>query len=56
VEIGDNAIISAGSVVQKDVPAGAFVGGNPARNLSGLVRKAWESTDTKQDKKAGNGK
>lgn len=56
VNIGDNAIVSAGSVVQKDVPAGAFVGGNPARNLSGLVRKAWESNDTKQDKKAGNAK
>ena len=56
VEIGDNAIISAGSVVQKDVPAGAFVGGNPARNLSGLVRKAWESTDKKQHNKAGNEK
>ena len=56
VEIGDNAVISAGSVVQKDVPAGAFVGGNPARNLSGLVRKSWESTDTKQHNKTGNGK
>ena len=47
IEIGDNAIISAGSVVQKDVPAGAFVGGNPARNLSGLINKAWQSTDNK---------
>ncbi len=51
VEIGDNAIISAGSVVQKDVPAGAFVGGNPARNLSGLINKAWQSTDNKQGEK-----
>lgn len=50
VEIGDNAIISAGSVVQKDVPAGAFVGGNPARNLSGLIQKAWQSTDKKTQK------
>jgi acetyltransferase-like isoleucine patch superfamily enzyme len=52
VEIGDNAIISAGSVVQKDVPAGAFVGGNPARNLSGMIQKAWQSTDNKPDKNA----
>ena len=56
VEIGDNAIISAGSVVQKDVPAGAFVGGNPARNLSGLIQKAWQSTDNKRHEKAGSEK
>lgn len=56
VEIGDNAIISAGSVVTKDVPANSFVGGNPARNLSGLIHKAWESTDTKHHKKAANEK
>lgn len=29
VVIGDQAIISAGTLVHKDVPAGAFVGGNP---------------------------
>ncbi len=27
--IGDRAIISAGTLVHRDVPAGAFVGGNP---------------------------
>ena len=31
VHIGDNAIIGAGSVVVKDVPANAIVAGNPAR-------------------------
>lgn len=31
VTIGDHAIVSAGSLVHKDVPAYAFVGGNPMR-------------------------
>ncbi|EIT87007.1 hypothetical protein A374_02099 [Fictibacillus macauensis ZFHKF-1] len=31
VTIGDGAIVSAGTLVHKDVPAGAFVGGNPMR-------------------------
>lgn len=31
VTIGDGAIISAASLINKDVPAGAFVGGNPAK-------------------------
>lgn len=29
ISIGDGAIVSAGTLVHKDVPAGAFVGGNP---------------------------
>lgn len=31
IHIGDNAIIAAGSVVVKDVPANAIVAGNPAK-------------------------
>ena len=31
VEIGENAIVGAGSVVTKDVPANAIVAGNPAK-------------------------
>ena len=33
VTIGDNAIVGAGSVVTKDVPANTVVAGNPARFL-----------------------
>ncbi|MGD1102239.1 MAG: acyltransferase [Terriglobia bacterium] len=33
VVIGENALVGAGSVVTKDVPAGAIVVGNPARVL-----------------------
>ncbi|RST77569.1 acyltransferase [Siminovitchia acidinfaciens] len=31
VEIGSEAIVSAGTLVHKDVPAGSFVGGNPMK-------------------------
>ncbi|WP_188454109.1 acyltransferase [Virgibacillus oceani] len=31
VTIGDHAIVSAGTLVHKDVPAGSFVGGNPMK-------------------------
>ena len=33
VDIGDGAVIAAGSVVTKNVPKGAVVGGNPAKIL-----------------------
>ncbi|GFN33693.1 acyltransferase [Paenibacillus xylaniclasticus] len=33
VTIGDGAVVAAGAVVHKDVPAGAFVGGNPMQLL-----------------------
>lgn len=36
ITIGENALVGAGSVVTKDVPAGAVVAGNPARLLKSL--------------------
>jgi acetyltransferase-like isoleucine patch superfamily enzyme len=39
ISIGENAIVGAGSVVTKDVPANAIVAGNPARILRYIDRK-----------------
>ncbi|MFY0543215.1 acyltransferase [Brevibacillus sp. H7] len=36
VTIGEGAVVAAGTVVHKDVPAGAFVGGNPMQ----IIREA----------------
>ncbi len=41
VKIGDNAVIGPGSVVMNDVPADAYVAGNPARNLSKIAAITW---------------
>lgn len=38
VKIGDRAVISAGTLVNQDVPAGAFVGGNPMQ----IIRESHE--------------
>ncbi len=39
ITIGENAIVGAGSVVTKDVPAGAIVAGNPARIKKTIAEK-----------------
>jgi acetyltransferase-like isoleucine patch superfamily enzyme len=36
ITIGENAIVGAGSVVTKDVPANTIVAGNPARKLRSI--------------------
>lgn len=46
ITVGDNAIVGAGSVVTKDVPANAIVAGNPAR----LIRMITEEDDVTYEK------
>ena len=40
IDIGEGAIVGAGSVVTKDVPPGTIVAGNPARVLRPIERQA----------------
>lgn len=37
VVIGDGAVVAAGTLVHKDVPPGAFVGGNPMQTIRETV-------------------
>ncbi|CAM3887567.1 acyltransferase [Alkalicoccus chagannorensis] len=41
VTIGDGAVVSAATLVHKDVPPGAFVGGNPMK----IIREGRETTE-----------
>lgn len=48
VIIGDDAIVSAGTLVHKDVPAGAFVGGNPMRVI--YTKEEMEAREKEENK------
>lgn len=57
VHIGADAVISPGAFVTKDVPPGAFIAGNPARDFSKLRDAAWNNhTQQKKSSKAENNK
>ncbi|UCZ52646.1 acyltransferase [Bacillus shivajii] len=47
VEIGDGAIVSAGTLVHKDVPAGSFVGGNPMQMIKTKEEREVDEANTK---------
>lgn len=48
VHIGDGAVIAAGSVVAKDIPAGSLAGGIPAKVIRDKV--TWSNQAEKSDK------
>lgn len=50
IKIGPNAVVAAGSVVTKDVPEGAIVGGNPAKVIGFLSELAARRAETCKDR------
>ena len=56
VSIGDNAVIGAGSVVTKSVPADSIAVGNPARVIKKFdyIEKKWKKAEVEQDENISN--
>ena len=50
VHIGRGAVVGAGSVVAGDVPAGAIVGGNPARVVGWVGKEGTLKSDANHDR------
>lgn len=51
VEIGDNAIISAATLVNRDIPSGAFAGGNPVKIIYTKEQMEERAKNALSDKK-----